>query len=117
MGILMLFWLPVEDTNEKRTLVFAAAMNAWFVARYLVRLSSVTRKSLLRHVLVGTLAGLAITPVALFLMAFKTGLHGHGTPDFTADQILFVINRTCLWGSAGLLLGLVSGFLFKTISK
>jgi hypothetical protein len=117
LGALLLVWLPLEDTDEKRALAFAAALNAWLVIRYLNRLSPANRKSLLKHILAGALAGLAITPAALFLMAFKTGMHGHGTPDFTAEQILSVINRTHIWGSAGLLLGLLSGFLFKTTSQ
>ena len=110
----MLLWLPVEDTDEKWVLTFAAAVNAWMVARYLVHLSPAMRASLPRQLLMGALAGLAITPVALFLMAFKTGMHGHSTPDFTAEQILSVIHRTPMWGSAGLFLGLVSSIIFKT---
>jgi hypothetical protein len=113
----MLLWLPVEDTDEKGVLAFAATVNAWLVARHLVNLNPAAQKSLPRHILGGLLAGLAVTPVALFLMAFKTGIHGHGTPDFSAEQILAVINRTPVWGSAGLLLGLLSGFIFKKISK
>jgi hypothetical protein len=117
LGILMFFWLPVEDTDEKWVLAFAAAVNTWFVAHHLVNLPPAAQKSLPRHILGGMLAGLAITPVALFLMAFKTGMHGHGMPDFSAEQILSVVSRTPIWGSAGLLLGLVSGFIFNTISK
>jgi hypothetical protein len=117
LGILFFLWLPIEDTDEKRALAFAVALMGWFFVRYLVRLSPAVRISLPKHILVGTLAGLGITPAALFLMAFKTGLHGHGIPDFSADQIFSVINRTYFWGSAGLLLGLFSAYRFKMISN
>jgi hypothetical protein len=110
LGVLLLLWLPVEDTDEVHVLVASAAVSAWLALRYLVSLPG-PAKRLGRHILVGTLAGLAVTPLALFLMAFKTGLHGHESPDFTAEQIYFVIYRTPIWGFAGLLLGLGSGML------
>ncbi|MFO7625131.1 MAG: hypothetical protein R6V73_12335 [Anaerolineales bacterium] len=113
----MLLWLPVEDTNEKWPLVFAATVNAWTGTHHLVRLSPAKQNSLSRHLLVGAVAGVAVTPIAIFLMAFKTGMHGHGTPDFTAEQILSVIHRTPIWGIAGLFLGLVTSFIFRMKSK
>ena len=111
LGIFLLLWLPVEDTDEIQVLVAAAAVSAWLALRYLLSQTG-SAKSLGKHILVGTLAGLAVTPLALFLMAFKTGLHGHDSPDFTAEQIYFVIYRTPLWGFAGLLLGLGSAMLY-----
>jgi hypothetical protein len=115
LGVLLLLWLPVEDTGEIQVLVAAAAVSAWLAVRYLVSLPAPV-KNPAKHILVGTLAGLAITPLALFLMAFKTGLHGHESPDFTSEQIYFVISRTPLWGFAGLLLGLGSGMLHLAAS-
>jgi hypothetical protein len=117
IGILIFLWLPGEDTNEKWALIFAATVNAWAGIHHLVRLSPVKQKSLSRHFLVGAVAGLAVTPMAIFFMSFKTGMHGHGTPDFTAEQILSVIYRTPIWGIAGLFLGLVTSFIFKMKSK
>jgi hypothetical protein len=110
LGIFLLLWLPVEDTDEIEVLVAAAAVSAWLALRYLLSQPG-SAKSLGKHILVGTLAGLAVTPLALFLMAFKTGLHGHENPDFTAEQIYYVIYRTPIWGFAGLLLGFGSGML------
>lgn len=114
LGVFLLLWLPVEDTNEIQVLVASAAVSAWLALRYLVRLPG-SAKSLGKHILVGMLAGFAVTPLALFLMAFKTGLHGHESPDFTAEQIYFVISRTPVWGFAGLLLGLGSGMLHLAV--
>lgn len=115
--ILSFSWLRLEDTDEKYVLAYAAAVNAWLATRYIARQSPAVRRSILRHVLVGSLAGLAIIPVTVSLMALKTGLHGHGTPDFTIEQILSVMNRWYIWGSAGLLLGLLSGITCKFNSQ
>jgi len=115
--ILSLSWLRIEDTDEKRVLVYAAAVTAWLATRHIVRQPPAARESIPRFSLVGALAGLAMVPVTVLLMALKTGLHGHGTPDFTIEQILSVTNRWYVWGSAGLLLGLISGLIRKVISR
>jgi hypothetical protein len=111
LGVYLLSWLPYEDKDETRAILSAAAVNAWIALRYIVRQPAHSRKNLLRPTVAGFLAGLAITPLALFLMAFKTGIHGHGSPDFTAEQIFAVIYGTPIWSGAGLLVGLGSGFL------
>jgi hypothetical protein len=64
---------------------------------------------LLRYLIAGLLAGLAVAPLASFLMVFKTGLHGHGFPDFTPEQIVAVLHRTPIFASSGFFLGLGSG--------
>lgn len=117
LGVYLLLWLPVEDGNVTRVLFSAAAVNAWLALRYIVRLPASAKNGLIRHLLVGLLAGLAVTPMALFLMAFKTGIHGHESPDFTAEQILAVIYGTPIWGCAGLLLGLGNGLLNIAANK
>jgi hypothetical protein len=117
LGIFLLLWLPYEDKDEIQALLFAAAVNTWIAFRYLAGLSDKAKESLLRHLLVGLLAGLSVAPMALFLMAFKTGIHGHESPDFTAEQIFSVIYGTPFWGGAGLVLGLGGGLLRLTVSE
>lgn len=117
LGIYLLLWLSFEDKDVTRVLLSAVAVNAWIALRYLVRLPASARKGILRQSLVGILAGLAVTPMALFLMAFKTGVHGHESPDFTAEQIFAVIRGTPVWAGAGLLLGLGSGLLHIAASE
>jgi hypothetical protein len=48
--------------------------------------------------------------VAIFLMALKSGIHGHGTPDFTVAQMQEILLRTPFFAISGLLVGLGSGF-------
>jgi hypothetical protein len=111
IGAAVLLWLPFEDVSAAVVLLFAAAINAWWGARLLLATPNDRRALLLRYALVGMLAGLAVTPVALLLMAFKSGAHGHNLPDFSYDQILAVILRTPVWTAAGLLLGLGGALL------
>ena len=98
LGVMVLFWLPVEDqsTLVPSLLAIVAAIAASVLANQSYKL---------RLPLAGFLGGLIISPITLLLMAFKTGLHGHGAPDFTAQQLLQVIQFAPLWTLAGGLLG------------
>lgn len=98
LGALVLFWLPVEDQSLRGPVFIAivAAMAAIVFAR---------QRYALRLPIAGLFGGLIVSPITLLWMAFKTGLHGHGSPDFTAQQISQVIQLAPLWTLAGGLLG------------
>jgi hypothetical protein len=49
--------------------------------------------------------------LAILLMAIKTGIHGHGTPDYTLDQMQDVFSRMPFFVLGGVLLGAGSGLL------
>jgi hypothetical protein len=100
------FWLPFEDTSEIIPLLLACLFSAWMAAVYLSKPQKRFRATLPNYILAGTLAGMAITPLTLLLMALKTGLHGHATPDFTTQQIVSVVQRTPIWVGGGFLIGL-----------
>jgi hypothetical protein len=104
-GVLLLGWLPFEDGRLTWVLVFAGVLCALGAGFVLInkKAPEIRTRDIL---LAGLLAGLMITPVALFLMAFKSGIHDHGTPDFTLSQAFWVILRTPFWTAAGVLIGL-----------
>lgn len=106
LGILLFVWLPFEDITERWVILFSLAISTWMAVRLSIAYQVHARYFLPLQVLTGTLAGLAVSPVALLLMAFKSGIHGHGVPDFTPQQVVDVLGRTPFWGSAGLFLGL-----------
>lgn len=108
LGVIILFWLSFEDQSEYAVLLLSTAVCAWWAARFLVERPSGRTTVLIRHIIICTLAGLAIAPVAILLMAFKSGIHGHGSPDFTAWQIQSVLSRTPFLTVGGLLLGVGS---------
>ena len=109
IGVSLLLWLPFEDTSVNSVLVFAAAISGWWALRFLVDAPASGGKTKRRLVLLGALAGLAISPIAFLLMAVKTGLHGHPSPDFAPEQLHAVLISTPAWIAAGILLGLGSG--------
>src|SRR3972149_245003 len=99
-----LLWLPFEDTQIWVTAVLAFAGVGWLVFR--------------RHpwdvtsgwgsALEGGLLGAAAPLFTIFLMAFKSGLHGHGFPDFTASQVWLVLAALPFSLILGLLLTLAA---------
>lgn len=105
LGIAVLVWLPIEDLDLRLVLVFSPAICAWLAARFLINLSPEKHNFIIRHIIISTLAGAAVAPLAVLLMVFKSGLHGHGTPDFSFEQIRQVLLQAPLWILAGILLG------------
>jgi hypothetical protein len=109
LGIALLLWLPLEDVSVNWVLFFAGAINLWWAVRFLAARSSTNSNRLIVHYLwVGTIAGLAVPPLAVLLMVFKSGVHGHGFSDFFPDQLQAVLLRTPAWGGAGFFLSLGS---------
>jgi hypothetical protein len=109
LGAGLLVWLPFEDSSLAWILIFSLAICTLGVAYALIKLRPGGKKAWLYLPLTGITAGVAITPVALSLMAFKSGVHGHGAADFTPAQVTGILQRTPLWAAGGLLIGLGAG--------
>lgn len=111
---MLLVWIPLEDQSVTSVTLFAAAIcmlaTAWLLAR---SRRSPSSKSWLAYPLAGLLGGLATAPLALLLMAIKTGLHGHPTPDYTAAQIGTILISVPIWAVAGVVIGLGAGLWIK----
>jgi hypothetical protein len=128
LGIALFIWLPFEDTRLNLVLLFSAALVLLFLSRYLLSkhaahwLAAISQPGsgslpgVVFYALFGLVAGLAVTPGAILLMVFKIGVHSHPVPDFSIDQVMWVIQRTPAWGLGGLLLGLGIG-LFQIARK
>jgi hypothetical protein len=106
-GVYALVWLSLEGHVGRDALLagWGLALAAlWLIGRALGgRVLPVGRL-----VGLGATAGLAwgaaLGPAVLLLMAFKTGLHGHG-PEYTAAQLAGVWAQWPLWSVAGLAAG------------
>lgn len=94
----LLVWLPLEDQS-----ILMPVLLALPVAGSVGRLFS--QRFHWNYILGGAITGLVVAPTTLLWMAFKTGVHGHGTPDYTAFQIVTVIYSTPAWLLAGCLFG------------
>ena len=107
--MVFLFWISIEDSSTAAPLLFALALTTLGAVIFLSGSTKPFQTTLPNYILTGIVAGIAITPLTLFLMAFKTGLHGHQAPEFNNQQILSIIYRTPIWLIGGLLVGLGSG--------
>jgi hypothetical protein len=106
LGALVLFWLPIEDTSIRAPLLLAAAASTLLALHTYYRLrSGRSRGAAGGTIVLAGLAGLAVGPLAVLLMVFKSGLHGHGFPDFSPAELLQVLQDTPRWTLAGLLIG------------
>lgn len=106
LGIAIFLWLPVEDQNELPVIIFSAIICTWASTKFLVSQNQNDMQLVVRHTLVGIAGGLAIAPVAMLLMAIKTGIHGHETPDFLIGQMKMVLSRSFYFVISGLLVSL-----------
>ena len=98
--IALLAWLPFEDTTTVPALAFALAGVGWLAWRD----SPNWQGSLPRAIAAGAGLGFAVPLTALLLMAFKSGLHGHGFAEYTAAQVWSVIQTSPFWPLAGIFL-------------
>ena len=105
IGFLCLIWLPFEDTSTFFTVGLAAGISAWLA----VRISLQSKAQLIRHILIGITAGVAVTPITLILMAIKGGLHDHDFADFLPLQVHQVLAEFPFWILGGLFFGLIIG--------
>ena len=126
LGILLLFWLPIEDLNIFWVVLLAAALSALVAVRFFVSSPAsggsgavAGRKpfgmgsSFWAYPLAGVLAGSSTPLAAILLMIFKSGLHGHPSPDFTPAQVIGVLSGLPSWIIGGALLGVGTGIYLQ----
>ncbi len=109
-GVIFLLWLPFEDLGVQSVGLLAAALCFLMAFSFLNRNQSPQNNLIMRYSITGIIAGLTTAPLAVALMAFKSGAHGHTLPDFTPDQMLTILRRAPVWSMSGLLIGLGSGW-------
>ena len=109
LGTGVLVWLPVEERSELGVLVISGAICTWSAVWLLIKPFLNEKQLIMRHILVGTGAGLILAPLAILLMALKSGIHGHGMPDFTVSQMQDILSRIPYFVLSGFLVGVGSG--------
>ena len=109
IGASIFIWVPFEDQGIQWVLLLSAAICGWFATRILLNHTTRNWSNVIRHSLIGGLAGLAVAPLAFLLIIMKNGLHAHGTPDFTVDQIQTLFNLVPYLSISGLLIGFGCG--------
>jgi len=116
LGLFILLWLPVEDRSVVVVLLISGCVSILGLLAFLnlrqqrwatAEESGGGKKQCLWIPLAGMLAGAAVTLAAIALMALKTGLHGHGAPDYSPEQVSLVLRAAPLWVCVGLIFGVL----------
>ena len=116
LGLFILLWLPVEDRSVVVVLLISgcASILGLLALLNLRQQSWATaeengggKRRILWAPLAGLLTGAAVTLAAIALMALKTGLHGHGAPDYSPEQVSLVLRAAPLWMCVGLIFGVL----------
>jgi len=108
LGTLFIIWLPTEDTDTRYVIPLAVGFCAWLGARVVLLRNGTV--GIATYSVIGLLTGLGVSIVAVALIGFKGGLHGHGFPDFALVQVQDVLNSTPWWAVGGIAVGLAIGW-------
>jgi hypothetical protein len=110
-AVILIFWLPVEDATAETPFLFS------IIAGSLLTLLASTKIHIppcqliwIRYPIAGVVTGFIIPFVAVLLMLFKSGLHGHGFPDFTTLQYISILQRTPGLMAVGVFVGFARSF-------
>lgn len=112
-------WIVLEGSLVRAALLgSSASLLAWIylLQRWLGGRSLRLPLWLALSAALGILIGFSSSLLTLLAMALKTGLHAHG-PEFTAQQIDWVVAQMPWWTTAGLLAGLGLGLIATAGSK
>jgi hypothetical protein len=111
LGILIVVWLSIEESSTLGV-VLLAGLVCTRIALWLLQRTRMDGKHLIFWpIIIGSGAGLLLAPLAVLLMALKSGLHGHGAPDFNPGQLQAVFSRMPFYILAGFLIGTGGGLL------
>ena len=112
-GIYTVFWIAAEGELYRAVIMafLVTALAAGLLTeRYIGGRSFTVKKWVLALAGMGAIAGVCIAMLTLVFMAVKTGLHGHG-PEFSQDQVEWVLVQIPIWGVSGLTAGLGLGLI------
>jgi hypothetical protein len=114
-ALLAFLWIQVEDQSPQGAVILAGLCMAVAAVQAGHRAAAAALRQRLGPVkssfLVGVAAGLAVAPFALLLMTTKSGLHAHTAPEYTSDQMVWVLLRMPIWTAVGGLTGLAIGLI------
>lgn len=99
VGLAGLVWLALEDRGVTAVQLLAAASVAAGLLTARARRPEPVRGRW--WVVGGAVTGALVGPVAVLLILVKTGAHAHPQPEFRAEDVRTVLERSVLWAVAG----------------
>lgn len=106
LGIFILLWLPVEESSLALVVLLSCCACGLGLLVFAVQQPAASGASQRwRYLLAGLLAGAGVSVLALALVAVKTGVHGHGIPDYSPAQVSLLLRLAPLWMGLGLVAG------------
>lgn len=105
IGALGFIWLPIEDQSLWFATLLSAAVSAWLALRYIY--NQTDSPSLKKLSTIGVLSGALVTPMAVILIVFKSGLHSHGFLEFPLSKLVSYLINTIWWSLLGILVSIL----------
>lgn len=118
-GIYGIIWMASEGELYRAVIMaflITSLATGYLIQRYLATRTFSVRGWILALAGLGALFGATVAMLTLVFMAVKTGLHSHG-PEFTQDQVSWVIGQIPLWGVVGFIGGLGFGLVTANLVK
>lgn len=99
LAILFFIGLPREDVSMGPVIVYAVLWAIWFLLR--VFINQAPSIPIWQSFLRGALIAGAVPLFAVCLLLFKSGLHAHGFPEYSAQQLIALLWQTPWWALGG----------------
>lgn len=106
----IIIWLRLEDVGGKHALLLGFGLSIWGWVLAAVKRGVVWRAS--AYAVLGTLIGFFTPFMAILIIVFKGGIHGHGYLDLSIYEIRDILRSAPSWG----IVGAASGFILNWIS-
>lgn len=99
LALLFFIGLPREDVSMGPVTVYAALWAIWLALR--VFINQAPSIPIWQRLLYGVLIAGAVPLFAVCLLLFKSGLHAHGFPEYSAQQLITLLWQTPWWALGG----------------
>lgn len=105
-----IFWLRIEDIGGKYALILGAGISIWSWSQVWLKRGINWRTP--SYGIIGALIGFSTPFVAILIIIFKGGIHGHGFLDLSIIEIRDILQSAPSWG----VFGAAGGFILNWIS-
>lgn len=117
IGVVLFFWIGYEDRTTVTPILIGGLLATALSFDLAPRIRSGKIPGLHSRLgvctLTGLISGALAMPLAALCMLVKLSLHSHVPPEYSAIQVLAVLERFPVWAGAGALAGLALALIRK----